>query len=83
LSGAAYAQIEALLDQLEPLDQLRLIEELARRLREGLSQEQPEPLYDAALGTDPYGLDMDKAIREIRAEWLQELEGESHEEPKR
>lgn len=77
MSVSVYAQVEALLDQLAPDEQLRLIEEIARRLRGATAPgatAEPKALYGAALGAEALDLDVERAMREMPPEWLQGLE---------
>lgn len=77
MSASVYAQIVSLLDHLAPEEQLRLIEELARRLREGATPAAPpvpDGLYELTAGAEAFDIDVERAMREMRAEWLKDLE---------
>lgn len=73
MSSSALNQIEALLDNLTREEQLRLIEEIADRLRQAETR-QSQSLYGILKGKVPEDFDVDQALKEIRSEWLEELE---------
>lgn len=73
MSQSPRQQIEALLDALTREEQLRLIEDIAVRLRQTETR-QPQSLYGIWKGKVPEDFDVDQALREIRSEWLEELE---------
>jgi hypothetical protein len=73
MSQSPRQQIEALLDTLPREEQSRLIEDIADRLRQTETR-QPPSLYGIWKGKVPEDLDLDQALKEIRSEWLEELE---------
>jgi hypothetical protein len=73
MSQSPRQQIEALLDTLTREEQLRLIEDIAVRLRQAETR-QPQSLYGIWKGKVSEDFDIDQALKEIRSEWLEELE---------
>jgi hypothetical protein len=66
-------QIDTLLDTLNREELLTLIEQIAQRLRQ--VERKPQPLYGAWKGKFPEDADIDEALREIRSQWREEIEG--------
>ena len=73
MSQSPRQQIEALLDTLTREEQLRLIEDIAVRLRQAEIR-QPQSLYGIWRDKFPADLDIDEALKEIRGGWQQRLE---------
>lgn len=69
------ADVESLASRLTPEEQLMLVEHLAQRVRQaGLSGKSPQSLYGLWKGHVPEDFDVDGALKEIRSEWLKELD---------
>lgn len=69
------ADVEILAAQLTPADQLILVEHLALRVRQaGFPQRSPKSLRGIWKGHVPEDFDIDAALKEIRSEWLEELD---------
>jgi len=73
MSMSALKQIESLLGELTREEQLRLIEEVTHRLRQTETR-QPQSLYGILKGKVAEDFDVDQALKEIRSEWLEEIE---------
>jgi len=65
MSSPVLNQIEALLDDLTREEQLRLIEEIAGRLRQTETR-QPQSLYGIWRDQFPADVDIDEDLKEIR-----------------
>jgi hypothetical protein len=68
-------QVTQLADRLSPPEQLQLVEHLAKRLRmQALKAKKPQSLRGIWKDKFPEDADIDSALREIRGEWLKELD---------
>ncbi len=66
-------KVTEMADRLSPLEQLRLIEHLAKRLRtQTLGVKKPQSLRGSWKGKFPEEFDVEAEIREIRNEWKKE-----------
>ena len=75
MSTTVFTQIEGLLNGLSREEQLRLIEEIAHRLRQNATpQQQRVRLRGILKGHVPSDFDLDQALTEIRSEWTKELD---------
>jgi hypothetical protein len=70
---AKQEQIDTLLDTLNREELLTLIEQIAQRLRQ--VEREPQPLYGTWKGKFPEDVDIDEALREIRSQCREEIEG--------
>ncbi|MCS6804810.1 MAG: hypothetical protein RMM98_08850 [Acidobacteriota bacterium] len=73
MSTTVFHQVESLLGQLTREEQLRVIEELARRMRQA-EMRQPQSLYGILKGQLAEDFDAETALKEIRSQWLQDLQ---------
>lgn len=68
-------EVTQLAERLSPPEQLWLVEHLAKRLRtQTLEAKKPANLYGSWRGKFPEDMDIDADLREIRGEWLKELD---------
>ncbi len=68
-------KVTQMADRLSPLEQLQLVEHLAKRLRtRTFEAKKPINLYGSWRGKFPEDIDVEADIREIRDEWKKELD---------
>ena len=73
MNNASLAEVEILLSQLTPEEQLTLVEHLAQRLRQALPKpRQAHDLYGIWRGRFPADFDIDASLGDIRRAWRQE-----------
>lgn len=72
MGRAMLAAVEQLASQLEPEEQLALLEYVASNLRRGTASPSPQDLYGVWRGRFPEDFDVDSALQEIRTAWLRE-----------
>lgn len=74
MSQLTLASIERLAMQLEPDEQLTLVEHLANSLRRHRTSKAPQDLYGAWKDRFPASFDAEDALREIRSAWTKRAE---------
>jgi len=75
MSPPTLADVEQLAAQLRPDEQLILVEHLAMRVRQTvLPPKVPVDLRGILKGLVPEDFDVKAALKEIRSEWLEELD---------
>lgn len=68
-------EVTQMAERLSPPEQLRLVEHLAKRLRtQTLEAKKPQSLRGIWKGKFPEDMDIDADLKEIRGEWLKELD---------
>jgi hypothetical protein len=73
MSETILMRVERLLDQLTIEEQITVVEDLARRLRQAVQkQKQPQDLYGIWRDRFPADFDLDVALSDIRREWERE-----------
>lgn len=77
MNNTSLEQVTRMAEQLTAADKLALVERLARKLREQTSEpsRKPQSLRGAWSDALPPDEDVEAAIREIRDEWKEELDG--------
>jgi hypothetical protein len=69
MSQVSLASVEQLAMQLEPDEQLTLVEHLADGLRRHRTAQVPQDLYGVWKDRFPVSFDPEEALREIRSAW--------------
>lgn len=74
MSHSSLSSVEQQALQLPPDEQLSLMEKLARNLREKSKRKPPKDLCGIWKDKFPEDFDIDQALKEIRSEWLKEMD---------
>jgi hypothetical protein len=74
MANITLIEVERLAKQLSPSEQLRLLEDVARGLRQLTPNRVPRDLYGVWKNKIPADFDLDAALEEIRGEWKKELD---------
>ncbi len=72
MSETTLQEVERLLDQMTPEEQIAVVEHLVQRLRMAVLQRPPQDLYGIWREHFPPDFDIDAALKEIRQGWTSE-----------
>jgi hypothetical protein len=67
-------EVERLAMQLSQSEQLRLLEDVARRLRQSITDRVPRDLYGDWRTKFPLDFDIDATLKQARGQWADELD---------
>lgn len=72
MNATTFQVVERLLDRLSTEEQISMIEQLARRLRQTVHPNAPKNLYGIWRNRFPPDFEIDAALNQIRRTWEQE-----------
>ncbi len=72
MSETTMKEVERLLDQMTPEEQILVVEHLVQRLRLAVLQREPQDLYGIWRNRFPPDFDIDTVLEGIRHEWERE-----------
>jgi hypothetical protein len=74
MAQVTLSEVERLAMQLSQSEQLRLLEDVARRLRQSGADRVPLDLYGDWRAKFPMDLDIDAALKQARGQWSDEID---------
>ena len=74
MAQVTLSEVERLAMQLSQSEQLRLLEDVARRLRQSGADRVPRDLYGDWRAKFPVDFDIDAALKQARGQWSDELD---------
>ena len=74
MAQVTLSEVERLAMQLSQSEQLRLLEDVARRLRQSGADRVPRDLYGDWRAKFPADFDIDAALKQARGQWSDELD---------